>query len=311
MTTETKTEGSPASSRSLPAKALALRTSLTALSRLPLPVLHTVGGAIGWCFFLVPNRRRHVAKVNLALCFPEMNRRGQRRLLRETLVEFGKSLLETAVLWTKDPAKIRQLVKQVIGQQELRAAIAEGKGVVLAIPHLGAWEMVGLYCPSLHPFTALYRPPRVAELDQLMRDARQRLGARLVPTNISGIRALYRALRRGELVGILPDQVPNEDHNVVYAPFFGIAAKTMVLLVKLARQTGAPVVFTWAERLPRGRGYRVVFSRAPRGIETDDLQAAATVINGEIERQVRLLPQQYQWCYKRFRRRPAGERSFY
>jgi len=165
--------------------------------------------------------------------------------------------------------------------------------------------------PRLHPFTALYRPPRVAELDQLMRGARQRLGARLLPANISGIRALYRALRRGELVGILPDQVPNEDHNVVYAPFFGIAAKTMVLLVKLARQTGAPVVFTCAERLPHGRGYRVSFNRAAPGIEGGDLRAAATLINQEIERQVRLLPQQYQWCYKRFRRRPPGERPFY
>lgn len=292
-------------------KALVLRTFLTALSRLPLPMLHAVGATIGWGFFLIPNRRRHVAKTNLALCFPEMNQRARRRLLRETLVEFGKSLLETAALWTKDPTKIRQLVKQVIGEQQLRAALAQGKGVILAIPHLGAWEMVGLYSPSLHPFTALYRPPRVAELDELMRDARQRLGARLMPTNISGIRALYRALRRGELVGILPDQVPNEDHNVVYAPFFGIAAKTMVLLVKLARQTGAAVVFTWAERLPRGRGYRLVFSKAPQGIESSDLQAAATVINQEIERQVRLLPQQYQWCYKRFRRRPPGERPFY
>ncbi len=292
-------------------KALVLRTLLTALSSLPLPMLHAVGATIGWGFFLIPNRRRHVAKTNLALCFPEMNPRARRRLLRETLVEFGKSLLETAALWTKDPAKIRQLVKHVIGEQQLRTALAEGKGVILAIPHLGAWEMVGLYSPSLHPFTALYRPPRVAELDELMRDARERLGARLMPTNISGIRALYRALRRGELVGILPDQVPNEDHNVVYAPFFGIAAKTMVLLVKLARQTGAPVVFTWAERLPRGRGYRVVFTRAPQGIESSDLQAAATVINQEIERQVRSLPQQYQWCYKRFRRRPPGERPFY
>ncbi len=292
-------------------KALVLRTWLTILSRLPLPVLHAVGGAIGRCFFLIPNRRRHVAKTNLALCFPEMNERARRRLLHETLVEFGKSLLETAALWTKDTATIRQLVKQVLGEQQLRTALAEGKGVILAVPHLGAWEMVGLYCPSLHPFTALYRPPRVAELDALMREARQRLGARLMPTNISGIRALYRALRRGELVGILPDQVPNEDHNVVYAPFFGIAAKTMVLLVKLARQTGAPVVFTWAERLPHGRGYRVVFNRAPRGIESGDLQAAAALINQEIERQVRLLPQQYQWCYKRFRRRPPGERSFY
>lgn len=311
MTSETKTDASPASGGSLSVKALVLRTLLTVLSRLPLPVLHATGAAMGWGFFLIPNRRRHVAKTNLTLCFPEMDQGARRRLLRETLVEFGKSLLETATLWTKHPAKIRQLVKQVIGQEQLRAAMAEGKGVILAIPHLGAWEMVGLYCPSLHPFTALYRPPRVAELDELMRSARQRLGARLMPANISGIRALYRALRRGELVGILPDQVPNEDHNVVYAPFFGIAAKTMVLLVKLARQTGAPVVFTWAERLPRGRGYRVVFNKAPPGIESGDLQAAASVINREIEREVRELPQQYQWCYKRFRRRPPGERRFY
>ena len=292
-------------------KPLLLHTALTLLSAFPLPVLHALGTSLGWTLWLIPNRRKRVARVNLTLCFPRLNKAARRRLLRRTLVEFAKSVTELALLWTGSAAKIGRLVKQVIGEQELRDALAQDKGVILAIPHLGAWEFVGLYCGMRYNFAALYRRPRVAELDALMRSVRERLGSRLVPANIGGIRTLHRVLHRGGVVGILPDQVPNEDHNVVYADFFGISAKTMVLLSRLVQRTGAPVVFACAERLPFGQGYRLRFNRGPSTIECADLPTSVAALNGEIERHVRQAPAQYQWCYKRFRQRPPGEVSFY
>lgn len=309
MTTETGDSAVP--NGTFHTKAFLLRTVLALLSLFPLPLLHALGTTLGWAMWLIPNRRRRVARINLTSCLPELTKAARRRLLRRTLVEFGKSLTELALLWTRNAADIRRLVKEVVGEQELRDALRQDRGVILAIPHLGAWELVGLYCGMNYDFTALYRRPRVAELDALMRSVRERLGSHLAPANIGGIRALHRVLHRGGIVGILPDQVPNEDHNVVYADFFGITAKTMVLLSRLAQRTGAPVVFACTERLPRGRGYRLWFNRGPCDIESGDLPASVASLNGEIERHVRQAPAQYQWCYKRFRQRPPGEVSIY
>lgn len=292
-------------------QAFLLHRVLTVLSLFPLPVLHALGTTLGWALWLIPNRRRRVARVNLTLCFPELTEAAHRRLLRRTLVEFGKSLVELARLWTGNAATIRGLVKEVVGEHELREALKHDKGVILAIPHLGAWELVGLYCGMGYDFTALYRSPRVAELDALMRGARERLGSQLVPGDLGGLRALHRVLHRGGIVGILPDQVPNEDRTAVYADFFGITAKTMVLLSRLSQRTGAPVVFACAERLSRGRGYRLWFNRGPCDIESGDLPASVASLNREVERHARLAPAQYQWCYKRFRQRQLGKVSFY
>jgi KDO2-lipid IV(A) lauroyltransferase len=215
------------------------------------------------------------------------------------------------VLWTRAREPIRALVAQVSGEDEVKRLLARGRGLIVAIPHLGAWEMVGLYCSMHYPMTSLYRAPRLAELDTLMRHARERFGSTLVPTDQRGIRALYKTLGRGALVAILPDQVPGREAGSVFAPFFGIPASTMVLLSRLAQTTGAGVVFAYAERLARGQGSHLHFLPAPPEIYAEDLATSATAVNAMVEHCVRACPTQYQWVYKRFRVRPPGAKPFY
>jgi KDO2-lipid IV(A) lauroyltransferase len=148
-------------------------------------------------------------------------------------------------------------------------------------------------------------------MGKLMRATRERFGARLVSADNTGIRALYKALERGEMVAILPDQVPSARSGSVFAPFFGIPASTMVLLSRLAVKTGAPVMFAYAERLPRGRGYHLHFLPAPPDVNHGDLESSAATVNAMVEKCVRAAPDQYQWVYKRFRVRPAGDKAFY
>ena len=169
---------STALARTFHTKAFLLRAAFSLLSLFPLPMLHALGSTLGWTMWLIPNRRRRVAWINLTLCFPEMTKTAQRRLLRRTLVEFGKSLMELALLWAGNAETIRGSVEDVIGEDELRDALGQDKGVILAIPHLGAWEFVSLYCGIHYDFTALYRRPRVAELDAFMRSTRERLASR-------------------------------------------------------------------------------------------------------------------------------------
>lgn len=280
-------------------------------SILPLPAAHALGAALGWLLFAVPNKRRRTAAINLALCFPQMPLPARRRLRRRNLIEVGKSVAEIGVLWTRDAKTLRGLIRRVSGVDKVKKAMAGGKGLILALPHLGAWEMIGLWGSLNFPMTSLYRTPPMSQMGRLMRAARERFGARLVSADNTGIRALYKALGRGEMVAILPDQAPSSRSGSVFAPFFGIPASTMVLLSRLALKTGAPVVFGYAERLPNGRGYHLHFLPAPSAIGQGSVESSASEVNSMVEQCARAIPEQYQWIYKRFRVRPAGEQAFY
>lgn len=292
-------------------RALVIKLLFRLFTLLPLPVAHALGATLGWLFLVIPNKRRRTAEINLQLCFPEMSRGARQRLLRRNLLELGKSFTEIGALWTRSGKGMRRLVRRVSGDDKLKKAMHRGKGVLLAMPHLGAWEMVNLYGSMHYPLTTLYRAPPMSQMGMLMRQARERFGARLVSADNTGIRALYKALARGEMVAILPDQVPSARSGSVFAPFFGIPASTMVLLSRLAIKTGAPVVFAYAERLPHGRGYHLHFHSAPPAINHGSIDSSAAEVNTMVEKCARELPEQYQWVYKRFRVRPEGEKAFY
>ena len=222
---------------------------------LPLPLAHAIGSALGWLLWRIPgNSPRTIAERNLSLCFPEWPAAERDALLRQNLRETGKLLLELGPLWFWTGERVLALVGRAVpGEEALATAVRQKRGAILLTPHLGAWEMAGLYYSSRHPLTILYRPSRLG-LDELSRQGRGRLGGKVVATDASGVRALLTALRDGEVLGILPDQDPGQEGGV-FAPFFGIAANTMTLVSRLALKTGVPVFLTWAERLPRGQGF--------------------------------------------------------
>lgn len=281
-----------------------IRGFLRAASRLPLPVAHALGAVIGTVAALVPSRARHVTRVNLRVCFPHASRPWRLRMLFAAFRELGKQLLETGIIWFADEARLRRLVVNPDALDTLAAHWPEGRGLLLAAPHLGNWELASLFINQRFRVHNLYRPPRDPELEPLLLEARERTGARSLPATPAGIRQLYKLLRQGRLVGILPDQTPRD--SGVHAPFFGVPARTMGLLSQMARKTGAPVLFTFMERLPRGRGFRLHVLPAPAGIDADDPVEAATAVNAGVEACVRRAPAQYQWTYRRFRPAPPG-----
>lgn len=280
------------------------------MALLPLRLAHACGTCLGYGLALVPSRRRATTHTNLALCFPDKNAKQRAQLARANLVETAKGITETSALWLWPHSKLLRLVVAFDGYDSLQQAYDEGRGVILAAPHLGAWEIVGLHCSTHFPMTTLYRPPPLKGMDGLMRQARERLGAKLVATNAQGVRALYQALGRGEMIGILPDQDPARGSGV-FAPFFGLQANTMVLLSRLAAKTRAVVMLSYAERLPAGRGYRLHFLRADDEIYNKDVSQSTAALNRLVEQGIRQLPEQYLWIYKRFRTRPEGEAKLY
>jgi len=262
------------------------------LSGLPLLVLHALGWLGGWLTFAVSADYRHrlVAHARLAGLsardwLPAVGAGGQ------LVAELPRLWLGRAVpvLWD--------------GAEHVQAALEQHRGVVFLTPHLGCFEVTAqAYAQRFGrtaPMTVLYRPPRKLWLRDLVGPTRDRPGLTSAPTTLAGVKQMIKALKRGESVGLLPDQVPPSGLGV-WAPFFGRDAYTMTLSVRLAQQTGASVLLAWGERLPWGRGFCVHVAPLPAALP-GDLTAAVIVINQAMEALVRHCPSQYLWSYARYK----------
>ena len=271
------------------------------LARCPLWLLHSLGFVVGWLSYaLSPSyRRRFGANAAQAGMAPAA--------ARPAIAEAGRLLMELPYLWLR-PAS-RSILPKVSWQGDalIDAAHAHGRSIVFMTPHLGCFEVTAQAYAERHgPITVLYRPARKAWLRDLVNRGRNRPGLVAVPANLAGVRQMLRALKRGEAVGLLPDQVP-PDGMGVWAPFYGQPAYTMTLAARLVQQTGAALLMIWAERLPAGRGYGLRVSLPAQPLPTvavDDaaLQVAcATAINHEMARLIGQCPEQYLWAYNRYK----------
>ncbi|HYE41623.1 MAG TPA: lysophospholipid acyltransferase family protein [Ramlibacter sp.] len=264
------------------------------LSAWPLGLLHYFGTALGWLTWLAsPTYRRRFGENARQAGFTL-------RQVRAAVAQAGMLLAETPRLWFGAMPPV-----QWEGEDAIERLRAEGRGILFLTPHLGCFEVTAqAYAARFGPITVLYRPARKPWLRELVATSRNRARMTAVPTSLAGVRQMLRALRAGEAVGLLPDQVPPQGQGV-WAPFFGREAYTMTLPGRLARQTGAALLLAWGERLPAGRGYRV-HVRPFVGELADDPRQAAAQVNAEMERLVRAAPQQYLWAYARYKQ-PRGE----
>jgi len=274
------------------------RGLLSGLSRLPLGIQHRLGAALGVLFWVLPNRQRCATLINVDLCFCDKPTRWRRNIARQSLKETGKALIETGAIWTWPQSKLCQLVVAERQRDIFQGALDRKAGVIIASPHIGAWELIGVYLGAHYPMLNLYRPPRCAAMEPIVLKARQRFGSGLAPINASGIRTTMKALKSGAIVGMLPDQEPDRDSGV-FAPFYGTPACTMTLLGKLARKSGAPIVFCTMKRLRNG--YELHYVQPDAEIYSEDPGLSAAASNRSIEQCIAIAPEQYLWSYRRFR----------
>jgi KDO2-lipid IV(A) lauroyltransferase len=272
---------------------------LRLVSLFSLRTVHAVGAWMGRRALRAHSHSTHVTAVNLRLTRPELTDAARAELLKETMEEAGKSVTEVAAIWGAGSDRALGLVREVVGGELFEAALASGKGVIIAAPHLGCWELLNYWLCSKTPMAILYRPPRIEAIEGLLRKVRGKLAPEQVRAEGAGVRTLFKRLGAGGTVGILPDQRPREGEGV-FAPFFGVEALTMVLLPRLAARTGATVLFSFAERLPEGRGFRIHVLPAPTGIDSADLDVACAALNRGVEQCAERDFPQYQWHYKRF-----------
>lgn len=271
------------------------------LSHCRLKTIWSLAGAASRVLYAVSRRERHVTRRNLEVAYPDDSSEQRRERVRESLHHSAATMLELGFAWIAKPKRVDAAIVEVHGRELLDEARAENRGVIVLAPHFGNWEVLNFWLSNHFPFTAMYEPPKMADLDSVIRHGRERMGAELVPTNPRGVAALLKALKRAEAVGILPDQEPDWGSGV-FAGFFGRPAYTATLLPKLVARTQARVVTGVAKRLPGGRGFAIHFLAADdRVYDTAEVTSAAGV-NACVESAIALDPAQYQWEYKRWKK---------
>jgi KDO2-lipid IV(A) lauroyltransferase len=266
------------------------------LACLPLGVLHRLGALLGRLTYTASAAYAARTRENLKQSGLITDEQQYRELLSATIAETGKSIAELPWIWMRPYDEVLGKVRECVGLEHIEAAQAAGHGIIFLTPHLGCFEISALYAAQRVPITVLYRPPRLHWLEGVMRNGRERGQAKLAKADVSGVRLLYKALKRGEAIGLLPDQVPGNGEGE-WAEFFGRPAYTMTLVGRLAESSGATVLIAYSERLPQGQGY--VIHVEPLAL--DFSQPVPHQINAVLERTIRACPAQYLWSYNRYK----------
>ncbi len=267
--------------------------ALALIAGLPLRILHALGSVLGWTMYgTSPTYRRHL-RGNLAQA--GLDDAGVRRA---AIASAGRMLAELPAIWFRPRDKVVALVRRVEGVEAVLAARDAGKALLFLTPHMGCFEIAAQYATRYTPITVLYRRPKLAWIEPLMRAGRAREDVRLVPADLSGVRELYAALTRREAIGFLPDQVPGVGEGE-WADFFGRPAYTMTLAARLAARDDVACFLAYARRLPRGAGYEIVVRPLPQKLEGE---TPVRRLNRALEALVRECPGQYLWGYNRYKK---------
>ncbi|UIN21025.1 lysophospholipid acyltransferase family protein [Herbaspirillum frisingense] len=268
------------------------------LSFLPLPVLHAIGVVTGWLVFLLSPSYRRRLQNNIALA-------GHRASLFKAVGEAGKGMFELPFIWCASPRRVLRTAR-LRNWDLVEQALAAKSGVIFLTPHLGCFEISAQVVAHQTSLSVLYRPPRKAALKPLIEGARARANLHLAPANLAGVRILLKALKNGQAIGLLPDQVPQNGEGV-WADFFGKPAYTMTLPAKLQQMSGAPLLLVYAERLSWGRGFAVHFVPFEGELPESPVQQARA-INAAMEKLIAHCPAQYIWSYNRYKTPPGVTR---
>ncbi|MDE0690921.1 MAG: lipid A biosynthesis acyltransferase [Gammaproteobacteria bacterium] len=267
------------------------------LSLLPLSVAHALALVVANTQWLLGVRAARTTQGNIERCFPELSARSRRKLARQSLIETAKTFAEMGLVWHGTPRRAARLVQSVEGIAHVEAAPG---AVLVLMPHFGNWELLGHVFGSGPGLTCLYAPPKIKSLESLVCRARTRWGVCMAPTTRRGLKQFYAVARDHGIVGLLPDQTPPPS-AAVDAPFFGQDVLTMVLAHRLIMRVRPRVVLAWVERTRRG--FAAHIEPLHGDVYSPDAATSAAAMNAAIEQVVRRNPAQYQWEYKRFRRR--------
>jgi len=276
------------------------------LGRLPYRWQMRLGRQLGRLMGRIGKSRKHIARVNLSLCLPELSAAEREQLLNRHLEAVGMAMMETALSWWMPNARLRSLA-QVDGMEHLQAALQQGRGAILLIGHFTTMLVIARVLALHTSLHATYRQYKNPLYQAMYERVYRRRGENIAHTDM---RAMFRALKKNEALWYAPDQ--NYAGKLsAFVPFFGVPASTITATSRIAKTSGAPVIPVFAQRLPDDAGYRITLQAPLEDFPGEDEVSDAARILRVIEGHVRQIPEQYLWVHRRFKTRPPGEKAVY
>lgn len=271
-------------------------------ARLPLPLLQRLGAFFGSIVACFPRSGIYQTVLrNLQLCYPQQSDAWHQAMVKASLRSTAMTAFEFAKTWGMPPSYSVSQIRESHGEEIFHEALAAGQGVIAIVPHWGTWEFMNAWINQYTAPIIMYKPGKQPGVDALVAEARGRLNATVVPTDDSGVRAVYKGLRKGGFTAILPDHIPGQNGGL-FAPFFGLSTWTGVMVPKLAAKTQCRVIVMGCMRRADGQGFDLHFHAGDPDINHEDALRATTAMNRAMERFINIAPEQYQWSYKRFKR---------
>jgi len=282
---------------------------LKLLGLLPILLAGKLGRALGHLVWLTAGTSKKVTLRNIELCLPELSAEEQYELAKESILETIATIFEVAPAWVQPAEKNLKYITHVDNEHLLKQALEQKRGVVLIVPHFGNWEIANHFMAHKYSLLAMYKPVDLPALDDLIYKSRSQL-SEMVAADRRGVVALFSAMKAGKITGVLPDQEPALQSGV-WVPFFGIPALTPKLVSKLTNETNAVAMGYGCQRNADGKGFHIFFEAVDDDMYSKDLEVSAAAMNRCVERIIRRDPTQYQWEYKRFKRRPDNQPNPY
>ena len=266
---------------------------------LPYRLIVRIGARLGRLTMRLSSKRRHIAKVNIGLCFPDYSDEQRQLLLERHFESVGIGLLTTGMAWWVKDESLREMV-QLEGLERLTEAAKEGKGVILLSAHFTDLEISGRLLTLFFPFSVMYRQHENPAVEEVFRLNREAHFTSAIKKN--DVKQMIKVLKQGGTVWYAPDQ-SYSSHNSALVPFFNVPASTNLATSRLAKVTGAKVLPFFGYRQPDGRGFRLVIQPPLEDFPTNDPVDDAKRINSLIETAVTQAPEQYFWLHRRFKKR--------
>lgn len=281
------------------------------LGMLPLRLLTLLGYLIGQLYWQVGKRERRICIANIKLCYPNSSPQEHIRMAKRSLVNTCICMIESTWMWAHKYPAIAKKVRHIENEELVKTCVSEGRGVVLVLAHFGNWEMYPAYVGYNYTNgVALVKDTGVEAFDQLLHNSRGRSGGVIAPCTREGLTNMYQLIAKGGVAAVGADQEPDPRHGC-FAPFFGQQALSSVLTQDILQKTGAKAIGSTFLRLPRGEGYALKFFEIDEDIYSADINVSTAALTQAHEHIISIQPEQYNWCYKRFRARPEGEAPVY
>ena len=278
-------------------------------SRLPLRIIQSMAKAVGSLLYYSNSSARTTTEINLKSAYPELTDAERQSLTKRSLKSQCMTYAESVKIWGSSTEYALSLIRVIHGADLFLKALENPNGTLAVVPHFGTWELLNVWVNQHTAPVIMYKPSKNKDLDRFMLEARQRLNATLVPTDDTGVRALFKHLKQGGFSAILPDHVPKESGGI-YSPFYGQNALSSTLLSKLAAKTQCSVIGLSCLRRDDLSGYDIYVTELSSDILSKDLQLSVDTLNKEMERMINIAPEQYLWGYKRFRNIKAHQNLY-